>query len=91
MKDVENLAADEIRRRLEGDPNASRADDLETALEHLAAGDAGADAPGESDWAIDADAPVGDLAADVLGRLGWLAGDPGGASAGTSPVTAPHD
>jgi len=80
-----------IRRRLEGDPNASRADDLETALEHLAAAGTGADAPGEPDWTIDADAPVGDLAADVLGRLGWVADDPAGPSAGTSPVTAPHD
>jgi hypothetical protein len=80
-----------IRRRLEGDPNASRADDLETALEHLAASGHGADAPGEPDWTIDADAPVGELAADVLRRLGWLAGDPGGQSAGASPATAPHD
>ena len=80
-----------IRRRLEDDPNASRADDLEAALEHLGASGDAAGAPDESDWTIDADAPVGELAAEVLGRLGWLPDDPGGATAGTTLTTAPHD
>lgn len=80
-----------IRRRLEDDPNASRADDLEAALEHLGASGDAAGAPDESDWTIDADAPVGELAAQVLGRLGWLPDDPGAATAGTTLTTASSD
>ncbi len=73
------VTADVVRRRLEGDPNASRAEDLSTALGQLE----GADSEDRVDWAIDADAPPGDLATSVLARLGWLPGDPGDAHAGT--------
>jgi hypothetical protein len=59
-----------IRRRLGGDPNGSRADDLERAIESLRSGVA----DGPAEIAVDGDRPVVELAADVLARLGWLPG-----------------
>ena len=61
------VGGDALRHRLASDPNESRQDDLATALADLEAGprDDGAD------WAVDADRPPGDLAAEVLERLGW--------------------
>ena len=61
------VGADALRRRLAGDPNASRQDDLANALEDLERGarDDGAD------WVVDADRPPAELATEVLGRLGW--------------------
>jgi adenylylsulfate kinase len=56
-----------VRRRLAHDPNASRADDLARALASLR--DPAVD---EADWVVDADGPVGDIAVEVLERLGWL-------------------
>jgi hypothetical protein len=66
--------ADLVRRRLEDDPNASRADDLATAVARLAAEEAGGadERDAEVDWSIDADMPVAELASAVLERLGWL-------------------
>jgi hypothetical protein len=59
-----------VRRRLEGDPNGSRADDLERAIASLGSGPP----DGRSDVVVDADRPVAELAAEVLARLGWLPG-----------------
>ena len=69
-----------VSRRLEHEPNASRADDLARSLERLAAAP---DVDPEADWSIDADAPVAELARAVLRRLGWLDGDPPAAADGT--------
>jgi hypothetical protein len=61
------VGAETLRRRLASDPNASRQEDLEHALNELEAEprDDGAD------WTIDADRPPADLATEVLERLGW--------------------
>jgi adenylylsulfate kinase-like enzyme len=69
-----------VRRRLEGDPNGSRADDLARSLERLSTGPSGD--PG-ADWSVDADAPVAELATAVLRRLDWLPDDPAGGAART--------
>jgi hypothetical protein len=65
-----HVAASVVRARLEHDPNASRADDLARALERLE------DGSDESavDAVIEADAPVADLAVDVLAAIGWDVG-----------------
>lgn len=73
------VTAEVVRRRLAGDPNDSRGADLAVALAHLEAGDP----EGDVDWTIDADVSVGDLAAAVIDRLGWLPDDPGAAGTGT--------
>jgi predicted kinase len=77
------VTAELVRRRLEGEPNASRAGDLAAAREQLESSAPGPGVADEVDWAIDADAPVGDLAADVLGRLAWLPEDPSVGGPGT--------
>ena len=61
------VGAETLRRRLAGDPNASRQEDLQRALEDLVADrhDDGAD------WAVDAERPPIELASEVLERLGW--------------------
>jgi hypothetical protein len=61
-----------LRDRLAGDPNASRADDLERALEALGR----ADPVDGADWSIDATGPIAATAHVVLARLGWIAPDP---------------
>ena len=58
--------ADVVRRRLEGDPLGSRADDLEVALGQLAA-----PAPDLGAWGVDGDRPPDAVAAAVLEHLGW--------------------
>jgi gluconate kinase len=62
------VQASVVRARLEGDPNASRADDLAQALERLDEGDDGTQVDAE----VDADAPVSNLAAEVLAVIGWV-------------------
>jgi hypothetical protein len=62
------VQASVVRARLEDDPNASRADDLAQALERLGEGDDGTHVDAE----IDADAPVSNLAAEVLAAIGWV-------------------
>lgn len=65
-----DVPAATIRRRLEADPLASRADDLARALDRLERGDLP-----EADWAVDADRPVHEVASTVLARLGWASRD----------------
>ncbi|HET7829154.1 MAG TPA: DUF6062 family protein [Candidatus Limnocylindrales bacterium] len=66
------VPAEVIRERLAGDPNASRAADLEQALEALNGGE-----PDDgADWTIDATGPVAATADRILARLGWVAADP---------------
>ena len=57
-----------IERRIGGEPNASRADDLRVATADLAASDEGA-AP--ADWSVDGDRPVATIADEILDRLRW--------------------
>ncbi len=57
-----------IRARLAGDPNASRADDLEVATQDLAGGAAEAM---PADWVVDADRPPAEVTDEVLRLLGW--------------------
>jgi hypothetical protein len=59
-----------VGRRLGGDPNASRADDLRVATADLAAAsDEGAP---PADWSVDGDRPVAAIAGEILDRLGWI-------------------
>jgi hypothetical protein len=58
-----------IRARLSGDPNASRADDLEVATRDLADGAAAAM---PADWVVDSDRPTAVVTDEILRLLGWL-------------------
>jgi uncharacterized protein DUF6062/AAA domain-containing protein len=59
--------AEVLRSRLAGDPNASRAEDLEVALRDL-------EAPAPVDaWAVDGARPAAEVATAILDHLGWLA------------------
>jgi hypothetical protein len=60
------VGASVVRRRLEGDPLASRAHDLGVALDDLAS-----PAPEVEAWAIDGDRPPAVVADDILGHIGW--------------------
>ena len=64
-----DVEADVVRSRLAGDPNASRAEDLEVALRDLEAPPLVDDA-----WAVDAARPAAEVATAILEHLGWLAG-----------------
>ena len=69
--DVVRLEVDAavVRSRLSGDPNASRAEDLETALRDLEAGPPDDGAP-----SVDGRQPAADVAEAILEHLGWTAG-----------------
>lgn len=61
-----------LRERLADDPNASRADDLQHALDTLGRGE-----PDDgADISIDATGPVHTTADALLARLGWIPADP---------------
>ncbi len=66
-----------IRLRLSGDPNASRADDLEVATRDIAGGAAEAM---PADWVVDANRPTAEVTEEVLRLLGWNVrdGEPAG-------------
>ena len=57
-----------IQSRLSGDPNASRADDLEVATRDIAGGAAEAM---PADWVVDGDRPTAEVTDEVLRLLGW--------------------
>ena len=63
-----------IRARLAGDPNASRADDLEVATRDLAGGAAAAM---PADWVVDGNRPTAEVTDEVLRLLGWIVRDAG--------------
>lgn len=62
-----DVGADVLRARLTGDPNASRAEDLEVALRDLDTPPAVDDA-----WSVDGARPTAEVATDILEHLGWL-------------------
>jgi hypothetical protein len=62
------LPYDEIARRLRGAPASGRAVDLAGAKQWLAAGTG----EGLEDLTLASDRPLAELAADVLGWLGWI-------------------
>jgi hypothetical protein len=64
-----DVGADVIRARLAGDPNASRAGDLEVALRDLETAPADPDA-----WSVDGAAGPAVVAAAILEHLGWPPG-----------------
>jgi len=70
--DVVRLEVDAaiVRSRLTGDPNASRAEDLETALRDLEA-----ERPDDGAWPVDGSRPTGEVAAAILEHLG-MSGTP---------------
>jgi hypothetical protein len=64
-----DVGADVIRARLAGDPNASRAGDLEVALRDLETAHADADT-----WSVDGAAGPAVVASAILEHLGWSTG-----------------
>ena len=62
------VSAIAIERRLQGDPNRSRADDMARALEALERGQP----PDPAEVVVDGDRPVAEVAKDVLSALGWF-------------------
>ena len=66
-----DVDADVVRTRLSGDPNASRAEDLEVALRDLEA-----QPPADGAWSVDGSRPTAEVASAILDHLGWPADRP---------------
>jgi len=65
-----SVSADEIRRRLAGDPTSGRADDLRFAEQWLAGGTGTGE--GLQDFSTAGDRPLREVATDILRRTGWM-------------------